>query len=286
MLPVSCLNVLKFDGERGVEAPDLLAVEEPLEIRLGFGPETDRQQRSLSITMRTPGSDEDLALGFLLTEGIVSDPAQVLSLKPCTDAGHRGRDATGNVLRAELKPDVDVPWSRLERHFYASSSCGVCGKASLEAVEATGCPALPAPRPLLPADVLITLPDRLRERQDVFSHTGGLHAAALFDETGQLILLREDVGRHNALDKLIGAAALRGWLPLHDRVLLVSGRVSFELVQKALMAGIPLLAAVGAPSSLAVSLAERFGQTLVGFLRNGRFNAYAKAERVAFHAFS
>lgn len=283
MLPISCLNVLKFDGERGVEAPDLLAVEEPLEIRLGYGPAADRQQRSLAVTMRTPGSDEDLALGFLLTEGIIENPAQVLSLKHCMDLG---REATGNVLRAELKPEVEVPWPRLERHFYTSSSCGVCGKASIESVEATGCSALPAPRPLLPADVLTTLPDRLRARQDVFSHTGGLHAAALFDEGGQLILLREDVGRHNALDKLIGAAALRGWLPLHDRVLLVSGRVSFELVQKALVAGIPLLAAVGAPSSLAVDLAERFGQTLVGFLRDGRFNVYAGAGRVAFHAFS
>lgn len=286
MLPIACLNVLRFDGERAAEAPDLLAVEEPLEIRLGFGPETDRQQRSLSVTMRTPGHDEDLALGFLLTEGIVASPEQVLSLKHCTDVGHRGhgRQETSNVIRAELPPNVDVPWQRLERHFYTTSSCGVCGKASIEAVEATGCAVLPAPRPLLPADVLTALPHRLRERQDVFGHTGGLHAAALFDETGQLLLLREDVGRHNALDKLIGAAALRGWLPLHDRVLLVSGRVSFELVQKALMAGIPLLAAVGAPSSLAVELAERFGQTLVGFLRDGRFNVYAGAERVALSA--
>jgi len=283
MLPISCLNVLKFDGERGAEAPDLLAVEEPLEIRLGYGPATDRQQRSLAVTMRTPGSDEDLALGFLLTEGIITGPEQVLSLKPCTDGGRGG---TGNVLRAELKPEVEVPWQRLERHFYTSSSCGVCGKASIEAVETIGFPLLPAPRPLLPAAVLTALTDRLRERQDVFSHTGGLHAAALFDATGQLLLLREDVGRHNALDKLIGAAALRGWLPLHDRVLLVSGRVSFELVQKALMAGIPLLAAVGAPSSLAVELAGRFGQTLVGFLRDGRFNVYAGAGRVVFHSFS
>lgn len=278
MLPIAPATVLKVSGETAAEAPDLLAVEEPLEIRLGFGPKTDRQQRSLSVTMRTPGHDEDLALGFLLTENIVENPAQVLSLKHCTDAG---RQATGNVMRAELRPDVEVPWERLERHFYTTSSCGVCGKASIEAVESVGCAVLPVPRPLLAADVLAALPDRLRQHQRVFDHTGGLHAAALFDKNGQLLLLREDVGRHNALDKLVGAAALRSWLTLHDRVLLVSGRVSFELVQKSLVAGIPLLAAVGAPSSLAVSLAERFGQTLVGFLRDGRFNVYVGAERVA-----
>ncbi len=281
MLPIAPATVLKVSGEASVEAPDLLAVEEPLEIRLGFGPPTDRRQRSLSVTMRTPGHDQDLTLGFLLTEGIIQTPAQVYSLKHCTEAG---RQEVENVIRAELQPAVEVPWERLQRHFYTSSSCGVCGKASIEAVEATGCAVLPPPVPLLDADTLRQLPDRLRQHQRVFDHTGGLHAAALFDETGQLILLREDVGRHNALDKLIGAAALRGLLPLHRHALLVSGRVSFELVQKALMAGIPLLAAVGAPSSLAVNLAQQFGQTLVGFLREGRFNVYAGAERVALPA--
>jgi FdhD protein len=283
MLPIAPATVLKVSGETTADAADLLAVEEPLEIRLGFGPAADRQQRSLSVTMRTPGHDEDLALGFLLTEGIVGDSSAVLSLKHCTDGG---RQAAENVIRIELHPRVEVPWERLERHFYVSSSCGVCGKASLEAVEAAGCPLLPAPRPLLSAETLTNLPDRLRQHQPVFGHTGGLHAAALFDTSGRLLLLREDVGRHNALDKLIGAAALRGWLPLHNRVLLVSGRVSFELVQKALMAGIPLLAAVGAPSSLAVELASHFGQTLVGFLRDGRFNVYAGAGRLAIHAVS
>ncbi|MCY7351066.1 MAG: formate dehydrogenase accessory sulfurtransferase FdhD [Cytophagaceae bacterium] len=277
MLPVSPITVLKVSGDEVTEQPDLLAVEEPLEVRLGYGPASDRQQRSLSVTMRTPGHDEALVLGFLLTEGIINHPQQVRAIRHCQDTG---RQQAQNVIRAELEPDVAVAWERLERHFYTSSSCGVCGKASIEAVYATSCAVLPPAQALFNPDLLHQLPQRLRLRQDVFSHTGGLHAAGLFDTDGQILLLSEDVGRHNALDKLIGAAALRGWLPLHRYGLLVSGRASFELVQKALMAGLPLLAAVGAPSSLAVDLARSAGQTLVGFLREGRFNVYCGAERL------
>lgn len=278
MHSISPVTILKIAGDAAIEQPDLLAVEEPLEIRLGFGPATDRQQRSLSVTMRTPGHDEELALGFLLTEGIIDHPQRVRSIRHCQD---NGRQQTPNVIRAELAPDVEIAWERLERHFYTSSSCGVCGKASIEAVYATSCAVLPPSQIRFSADLLHRLPQRLRQQQAVFAHTGGLHAAGLFSATGQIVLLREDVGRHNALDKLIGAAALRGWLPLHHYGLLVSGRASFELVQKALMAGLPVLAAVGAPSSLAVELALSAGQTLVGFLREGRFNVYCGAARLA-----
>jgi len=277
MLPIAPVTILKLSGEEASEQPDLLAVEEPLEIRLGFGPPDERQQRSLSVTMRTPGHDEDLALGFLLTEGIIYAPSQLLSLKHCTDAG---RTEAGNIIRAELRPDVPVDWIRLQRNFYTSSSCGVCGKASIEAVYAVACPVLPTPEPWLSADLLGRLPAQLRQHQAVFAHTGGLHAAALFDQTGKIVLLREDVGRHNALDKLLGAAARHGWWSLHRYGLLLSGRISFELVQKSLAAGLPALVAMGAPSSLAVQLAESVGQTLVGFLREGRMNVYSGAGRV------
>ena len=258
--------------------PDLLAVEEPLEIRLGFGPAADREQRSLAITMRTPGHDFELAAGFLLTESLVQTPDDIRQIQYCADVGRA--EQRGNVVRVELAPHVAIDFERLARHFYTTSSCGVCGKTSIEAVQAAACLTLPPPRPLLTVEVLTQLPARLRTAQAVFEHTGGLHAAALFDAEGQLILLREDVGRHNALDKLIGAALYRGWLPLHQHVLLVSGRASFELVQKALTAGLPLLAAVGAPSSLAVQLAQDAGMTVVGFLRHDRANIYCGEARI------
>lgn len=266
-------------SDQGVEArPDLLAVEEPLEIRLGYGPAADRQQKSLSVTMRTPGHDEELGLGFLWTEGIIQRREEVRSVQHCTDLGRD--EQRGNVLRIELQPEVELDWSKLERHFYTTSSCGVCGKASIDAVRSTGCPVLPRTDMHIDPAVIHRLPDTLREAQAIFDHTGGLHAAGLFDANGELRLMREDVGRHNAMDKLIGAALQRSWLPLHQHMVLLSGRASFELVQKALMAGVPLLAAVGAPSSLAVDLAQDFGLTLLGFVRGGRFNVYAGAERL------
>ena len=275
MALVAPVTVHKVQCNTVAETPDLLAVEEPLEIRLGFGPVDGRQQRSLAVTMRTPGHDEELAFGFLLTEGIIQQPADIISCRHCV------QDATkqGNVLRVELNPDVVVDWLRLERHTFASSSCGLCGKATIEAVQAL------TPGPItsafqLSAAQLLALPHQLRDAQRAFAYTGGLHAAALFDEAGQLLLVREDIGRHNALDKLIGAAFWKGWLPLTRYGVLLSGRIGVELVQKSWMAGVPLLAAVGAPSSLAVQMALEADMTVVGFLRDERFNLYTFPERI------
>ncbi|RAK02870.1 FdhD protein [Larkinella arboricola] len=270
MLTVAPVTIQKVtQSHEPLEHSDLLAVEEPLEIRLGFGPVDDRQQRSVAVTMRTPGHDEELALGFLFTENIIQNPSQLISVRHCVTNSEK----KGNVLRVELQPDVEIDWQRLERHSYTASSCGICGKASIEAVQ-TVCRAPLSSGFSINADIIHGLPEKLRETQRTFAYTGGLHAAALFDETGQLMLVREDIGRHNALDKLIGAAFWQGWLPLSQYGVLVSGRVAFELVQKCWMAGVPLLAAVGAPSSLAVDLAKEAGMTLLGFVRDNRFNNY------------
>ena len=272
-------TIQKVSGSGPAEsASDQLAAEEPLEIRIGYGPDGQRQHRTLSVTMRTPGHDEELAAGFLLTEGIIHRKTDVLGIIPCPDV--QKAEEAGNVTRAELAPHVPVDFAGLERHFYTSSSCGVCGKTSIAAVRTASCPVLPANGPHLRYDVVHLLPERLRAAQAGFEQTGGLHASALFTPEGELLLLREDVGRHNALDKVIGAALLAGWLPLHQHVLLVSGRVSFELVQKAAAAGIGVLAAVGAPSSLAVQAAESFGMTVLGFVRNGRYNVYSHGWRL------
>jgi FdhD protein len=249
---------------------DLLAVEEPLEIRIG--------PKTISLTMRTPGHDFELAAGFLFTEGILTGFQQIHKIRR-SESSANPRQA-GNSVTVELNPDVEVDYERLQRHFYTTSSCGVCGKASIEAIETQGCPVLPRNSPLVDSAVIHRLPELLRREQAIFERTGGLHAAALFDAKGNLVLLREDVGRHNAVDKLIGAEMLRDHTPLHDKLLLVSGRASFELVQKALMAGIPILAAVGAPSSLAVETAQRFNMTLLGFVRDRRFNIYSGASRI------
>lgn len=250
---------------------DVLAVEEPLEIRLGCAVGGRRASRAVSITMRTPGHDLELAVGFLFTEGMLVTREQVAGVHAC---------GAGNVARVDLQTGVSVDLSRLERHFYTSSSCGVCGKASLEAVRVCSLQRLPEGRPVVEAAIIHQLPESLRAAQAVFDRTGGLHAAALFDPRGNLLCLREDVGRHNALDKLIGAQFLAGRTPLSEGVLLLSGRASFELVQKAVVAGIPILAAVGAPSSLAVSLARENGLTVLGFVRQDRFNIYTGAERI------
>ncbi len=253
--------VRKIEGESSASFQDLLAVEEPLEIRLG--------DKTISLTMRTPGHDPELAAGFLFTEGILDGPHQI------RDIQH-----SKNSIAVQLNPDVEVDFERLQRNFYTTSSCGVCGKASIEALRMQGCPRLPRSSVAVEAVVIHRLPQAQRDEQAVFQRTGGLHAAALFDFQGKLILLREDVGRHNAVDKLIGARMLAGHTPLSGTLLLVSGRASFELTQKALMAGIPILAAVGAPSSLAVETAQRFNMTLLGFVRDGRFNIYSGAERI------
>lgn len=252
------------------ERDDLLVGEEPLEIRLGHGPEDDRKEVRLSVTMRTPGHDEELALGFLFTEGIIKQAGDVLRVAFCEDVKEEER---GNVVRAELHPLIDLDPSRWQRNFYTSSSCGVCGKSSIEAVRTQCSIPLGSSGPIDQA-VITSLPDRMRAAQTVFKHTGGIHAAALFNEQGELILLREDVGRHNAVDKLVGAMLNLSLRP-DGHLLLVSGRAGFELVQKCIMVGIPMMAAVGAPSSLAVSLARESGLVLIGFLRGERFNTYS-----------
>ena len=266
------IKVTKIRGDLRESLDDRVAVEEPMEIRLGYQLAGERHSRSVSITMRTPGHDEELALGFLLSEGIVRSPDQVAIVKPC-----RG----DNAIRVELEDGVAVDLERLQRHFYTTSSCGVCGKTSLDALRVQGMAPLPANEGLFTRATLVSVPDRLRAAQETFDETGGLHAAAAFDSQGELIVVREDVGRHNAVDKVIGVLLSEGRLPAGDFGLMVSGRASFELMQKALVAGVPLLAAVSAPSSLAVELAREFNVTLVGFLRGNNFNIYAGEERIA-----
>ncbi len=268
--PVAPTAIMRVEEGTASPADDILVTEEPLELRLGHGPLHDRKEFNLSVTMRTPGHDGDLALGFLFTEGIITDPAQVVRIVPCETVKEEEK---GNVLRAELRPDVEIDPEKWRRNLYTASSCGVCGKASIEAVRAQRTRAMG--RPPSPGHATIaSLPGRMWEAQTVFRHTGGIHAAALFDGAGALILSREDIGRHNAVDKLIGAALSTG-LPLASGLLLVSGRAGFELVQKCVMAGIPAMAAVGAPSSLAVQLARDSGLLLIGFLRGERFNVYS-----------
>ncbi|TRX50650.1 formate dehydrogenase accessory sulfurtransferase FdhD [Fulvivirga sp. M361] len=275
---VTHVNVHRVKGMEQVSEPDLLAVEEPLEIRIGYGEGHQRKEKSLSITMRTPGNDLELATGFLIGEGIINSVAEIVSIRHCQNV--EKEEEIGNVVRVELSQELVIDLQKLQRHFYTSSSCGVCGKSSIEAVQVSACEALPRGRPVFDQQLIHQLPDKLLEVQNVFEYTGGLHAAGLFDNEGQLLLMREDVGRHNAVDKLVGAAADRGLLPLHDYLIQVSGRASFELVQKALVAGIPILSAIGAPSSLAVKLAESSGMTLMGFVRNQRYNIYTGSERI------
>lgn len=244
---------------------DWLAAEEPLEIRLG--------ERSLAVTMRTPGSDEELAAGFLLTEGIIASREQIAAIQRPS----RSQAPGCNILTLELQ-NCEFDAEKLQRNFYATSSCGICGKASIDAVRARGLSALEGGFFVDP-EILCGLPERLRASQQVFGRTGGLHAAALFDVNGELQVLREDIGRHNAVDKVVGWALLRDRVPLSQSVLMVSGRGGFEIVQKALAAGIPVVASVSAPSSLAVQLAKELNLTLVGFLRERRFVVYAGQER-------
>lgn len=252
---------------------DLLAVEEPLEIRVGG--------TSLSITMRTPGHDFDLATGFLISEGVVAHTGEIAAIRYCAGVTDEGEN-TFNVLDVTLAKGVAAPDPSLERNFYMTSSCGLCGKASIDAVRTASHHANPHDPLVIDAALLASFPDRLRAGQDVFEKTGGLHAAALFDgRTGEMLVLREDVGRHNAVDKVIGWAHGEGMLPLTGMVLHVSGRASFELTQKASMAGIPVLAAVSAPSSLAIDLAHESGMTVVGFMRGRSMVVYSGEQRVA-----
>ena len=266
------IELSRFRADLRESLSDHVAVEEPLEIRLGFDVDGERQSQSLSITMRTPGDDADLATGFLFSEGILRRHSDIAFVKPCSG---------DNTLRVELADGVAVDLGRLQRHFYTTSSCGVCGKTSLDALRTQGCERLETGGFSIPRAVVTTLPDRLRGAQATFEQTGGLHAAAAFDAQGELVVVREDVGRHNAVDKVVGALLAAGRLPAGDLGLMVSGRASFELMQKALVAGMPLLAAVSAPSSLAVELAREFNVSLVGFLRGDTFNVYAGEERIA-----
>ena len=260
-------DVLSFrDGRVARGGADDVAHEEPLEIRV--------RGRAVSVTMRTPGHDDELAAGFLLTEGLVRRREELLRIEPC------GRNEHENVLNVLLAPEVYVDFEKLTRHVFASSSCGLCGKATIDAVRATF-PAVESDTTIAAATML-KLPDAMRQRQQTFDRTGGLHAAALFDAEGKLLVAREDVGRHNAVDKVVGHALLHDAMPLDRHVLVVSGRSSFEIVQKALAARVPVVAAVSAPSSLAVQFARENGQTLVGFLRQGRMNVYSHPERVRF----
>ena len=266
MPPEGAPTILRYD--RGVlrESPDELAPEEPLEIRV--------RGRPVSVTMRTPGHDGELAAGFLLTEGIVRAREDVLRVEHC------GRNEDGNVLNVVLAPEVRVDFDRLTRHVFASSSCGLCGKATIESVRSAFPPVDSGVT--IDAETLVALPDKMRAAQPAFDRTGGVHAAALFDRDGNLLVAREDVGRHNAVDKVIGFTLLRPSAPPRGHVLLVSGRSSFEIMQKALAARVPVVAAVSAPSSLAVEFARESGQTLVGFLRPGRMNVYAHPGRIRF----
>jgi FdhD protein len=262
-----------LSADRAVTRPETLVVEEPLEIRVNGAP--------ITVTMRTPGSDIELAQGFLLTEGVIRGREDVLTVRYC---GGRGDDNpnTYNVLDVTLAPGVEPPDVDVTRNFYTTSSCGVCGKASLEAVRLIGRFSPGADPASVAAATLKAMPGQLRGAQKVFDSTGGLHAAALFRMDGTMLVVREDIGRHNAVDKVIGWALEHGRIPVAASVLLVSGRASFELTQKAVMAGIPVLAAVSAPSSLAVSLAEESGITLVAFLREDSMNIYTRADRITY----
>ena len=268
------VRVWAADGDELRERPDALATEEPLEIRLVAA----GNRQSVAVTMRTPGADFELAAGFLFGEGVIANRQQIRRITYCVDPDV---DPTQryNIVNVELRGAELPDLAALERHFYTTSACGVCGKATLEALRLRGFPTMSG-GPTVARDLLRDLPTRLAAAQGVFRATGGLHAAALFDASGQLLAVREDVGRHNALDKLVGWALLEGRLPLAEHIVLVSGRASYELVQKCLAAGVPILCAVSAPSSLAVAVAESFGMTLVGFLRGQRFNVYSCLERI------
>lgn len=266
----------EFSAWNEIETNDSVALEEPLEIRLHYGPTERRVSRSLSITMRTPGDDYELAVGFLLSESIIRQSSDVLPREDSESA----QPENSNLVRVALAPELVVDLEKLQRHFYTTSSCGLCGKTSLEALEHQGLRFVSTQSWQISPAWIATLPSALRAAQRVFAATGGLHASGLFEINGSLRLLREDVGRHNALDKLLGRMLLDAHMPLSNRVLVVSGRTSLELIQKAVAAGVPVLAGIGAPSSLAIDCAERFGVTLLGFVAQDRFNCYAHPQRI------
>jgi FdhD protein len=269
------VSIKKFKNNQLHEIEDKLAIEEPLEIKLRYGSTDKRTLKNLSVTMRTPGNDEELAIGFLFTEGIIQNKSD-LDLSCLTQ-----QRFDENSILITLKEDIEINLQKLDRHFYTTSSCGVCGKSSIDAIRTVAAHSISQKEDWkIDAENITQLPALLQQQQEVFQSTGGLHASALFSLNNELIALREDVGRHNALDKLIGHCLLNDRMLLSNSVLLLSGRASFELIQKAAMAGIQMVAAVGAPSSLAVNLANEFGMTLIGFLRENRFNIYCGEQRV------
>ena len=270
-------DIERWTADQRVRTPDSVVVEEPLEIRVDEARNGQPQERSVSVTMRTPGEDFELSAGFLFTEGIIRSKRDVADLRYCQNVDPQEY----NVVTVRLRESAAFDPDTLTRNFYMTSSCGVCGKASLDAVEVQGCAPVSFQGDPVAPEVIRGLPARLRGDQPVFERTGGIHAAGLFDLDGTPRLVREDVGRHNAVDKVVGYELLSGELPAHESILAVSGRASFEIMQKAAMAGIPVLVAVGAPSSLAVDFARRFNMTLVGFAKPGGFNVYHGAERIA-----
>ena len=267
-------NVTSFDDGHARQRRDQVVTEEPLEVRVVAAGES----RTVAITMRTPGADFELGAGFLFAEGVVTAKEQITGISYCQDSD-LPKEQLYNIVIVELgsgaRPDLDS----LERHFHVSSACGVCGKASLEAIALRGVKAVPD-GPTIGPEIIASFPDKLRDAQKLFATTGGIHAAGLFTPDGALVEVREDVGRHNAVDKVLGWALLDGRLPLGDHILMVSGRSSFEIAQKALAAGVPVVCSVSAPSTLAIDVANEFGMTLVGFVRDGRFNVYAGPERI------
>lgn len=266
------LKIIRVSKDGMEETEDDLAVEEPLEIQVEYSSATGRMRKSIAVTMRTPGNDKELATGFLFTEGIINSKQQIHFIRQ----SYKEDNSVTVILEENIKPDL----KNAARNFYTTSGCGVCGKASIEAITAVSVYKNVKDTVTVPVPVFFNLPVLLRKEQAIFAGTGGLHASALFDLQGNFKLLREDVGRHNALDKLIGAALTDDQLPLNNVILLLSGRASFELIQKAMMAGIKIVAAIGAPSSLAVELAKENNITMIGFLKNDRFNIYSGKERI------
>jgi len=276
-LNVRSTSVTRSTAKGFLDKQDIIVVEEPLEIRVGFGNENNRDQVALSITMRTPGEDQLLGLGFLFNEGVIDKYDQLISIKHCDELGTK--ESKENIVRAELIPTRAFNPDKFKRNFYTTSSCGICGKASIELIRQNH-----DEKPMLSKKVSMktvsTLPSKLLSAQQVFKYTGGLHASGLFDLNGKLLSHYEDIGRHNAADKLIGYLLMKNRLPAKDKILVLSGRISFELVQKAIRAGIPIVIAVGAPSSLAIDLAKEYGLTLIGFVRNEEANIYVGSENI------
>lgn len=266
MKPVSTIStpIDRYENGSFQKLEDQLAVEEPLEIKIKYSEEGSIVEKNISVTMRTPGNDDELACGFLFTEGIIKNSAEIKSVTQNSE----------NSICIQLNENIKPSENKLERNFYTTSSCGVCGKASIDAIATVSNFKIKDKFKNVSPDIIISLPEKLSKQQEIFKSTGGLHASALFDLSGMFLELREDVGRHNALDKLIGSRLLKNIIPLNDTILLLSGRASFELIQKASMAGIPVVVAIGAPSSLALELAKESGITLIGFLRGEKYNRY------------